>query len=261
MTRSIALAASCGLLASCNPAEPRAPKARDESAVAQAPSAQATPAEPVTAPTVPATSPLPTPMSGWNSYAHPTLGLSFRYPPRYVLSVGETSPKVGDIHVELNEPFEPPQPDDPPGDPSVMHIGFHFLKGARAARGIAAWTRARHAQALVPREWETAEKLHAVTVAGMPAVLFNADGLWQYDVLIVQAPGFIAELSVEFNAPDDAIRRDFSRIVSTVTFDHAGGDRAPAQPACEAPGPGCTSLMIPVCTQGQWSCEGVPPPP
>ena len=177
-------------------------------------------------PSSPSSPPRPSPAEGKNAAESPPApdtaswkvhrgafhGVSFRYPSSYVGRV-ETYRRGQDIFALIADhgddasrawaagknPFEDGQ----------MQITISVGKKQMPDKTLTEWARM-----LLARQPEL--ELEPLQVAGLNAVAYATDGLWQGRTVLIELPDHIVDAHVDFNSPDDTIRKDFDRILATL---------------------------------------------
>jgi hypothetical protein len=161
--------------------------------------------------------PAPAPVSApaidpsWKTHTDRRSKISFRYPSDYLFN--QTRSRRDESAIVLME-------DD--------KVARDYVSGKLKAPmdsplQITIWLRKAELEdgtleAFARNEAKSEAPLEVVEVAGKKAFAFKTDGLWQGRTVVVEGPGVVIQAHVDFNTPEDRIRKDFDAILSSLTW-------------------------------------------
>jgi hypothetical protein len=159
--------------------------------------------------------------TNWEMFKSEKYGFQFQYPKDYLVMGGEElnpSENAGAIFSysliqdnERNRSYLAEQTPDaePPASISVI-----VYKKDASRINSADWV----PTIITPEEKEIPGVYEKTTVSGHEAIVYTSSTMYEYDIVIATNGGYVYSFNVGFTGPEDQIRKDFYRALSTVTF-------------------------------------------
>lgn len=213
----IACAVACGSESDARStrAQPAAPPTQPAAPQEPAPVQPVEPAAPIAEPSALPPPPVVTADASWRLFRDARCKVSLRYPAHYLIDK-RNAVEGGLRHLVLIEDdqfardYIAGRLTDGEGPMQIaISFGPNELKGESL----------EHMAKAQLGEQAALADVRAVQVAGMPAVRFQTDDLWQAETILIAQPSCIVRARVDFNAPDDAIRADLHGILATLQFE------------------------------------------
>ena len=168
---------------------------------------------------------------GWNKYVSQKLGISFKYPPNYLVVEVEdsTTPSIGtsvsiavmedtphnqSVAKKLNSNFDYDVPE------SFKNVDIEPGQGINLSKSVASGFTQDIMQWFEEGGIQIGD--HAVyapsNFIGMDSVLFQGEGLYIFDGVIFEREGYLYQFDVQHYDSPESPRSDFYKIISTVEF-------------------------------------------
>lgn len=150
-----------------------------------------------------------------SSYASDHLGISFKYPPNYIMTTRHEGNAERQWHalVLMDAIAAANIPEGGEGPTAITIQDIPNPEGY----DLDTWVRG-DARSNFKLSSGGPGALGSRTVEGLPALMYQHSGLYENDAVVVAANGKIYLLSVSRLTRDDQIRKDFEALLDTVSF-------------------------------------------